>query len=144
MANVKRVSPAEAKGLLERGYVYVDVRSEPEFLAGHPKGAVNVPLLHAGPAGMTPNPDFLSVMQGAFAKDAKLVVGCKAGRRSLRAAEELLDAGFTDVIDQRAGFEGARGPFGNTTEPGWEPAGLPTEQGATADATYEEVKTKRA
>lgn len=143
MANVKRVSPAEAKALLDQGYVYVDVRSEPEFLAGHPKGAVNVPLLHMGPGGMTPNPEFLSVMQGAFANDAKLVLGCRSGGRSLHAAEELLAAGFTDVVDQRAGYEGARGAFGNTTEPGWEPAGLPTEQGATPGATYGEMKTKR-
>ena len=37
---VKRVSPQEADRLLrEAGYVYVDVRSIPEFDAGHPTGA---------------------------------------------------------------------------------------------------------
>ena len=39
MANIKRVSPAEAKTLMDEGYVYLDVRSEPEFAAGHPAGA---------------------------------------------------------------------------------------------------------
>jgi len=32
----------------------------------------------AGPGGMTANPEFLSVMQQAFGKDEKLIVGCKA------------------------------------------------------------------
>ena len=57
----KRISPAEAKALLDEGYVYVDVRSIPEFDAGHPRGAYNVPLNHQGPNGMQPNPDFLAV-----------------------------------------------------------------------------------
>lgn len=142
MANVRRVSPAEAKALQDQGYVYVDVRSEPEYAAGHPTGSLNVPLLHMGAGGMQPNPDFLDVMQGAFPKDAKLVLGCKAGGRSLRAAEMLLGAGYTDVIDQRAGWEGARSPFGAVTEPGWSPAGLPAET-STAGGTYAEMK-KRA
>lgn len=48
--NVTTVSPEEARGLMEReGYTYIDVRSIPEFEAGHPAGAVNVPLLHVNP-----------------------------------------------------------------------------------------------
>src|SRR5262249_40526449 len=86
---VKRVSPEEARDLMHQdGYVYVDVRSVPEFEAGHPIGAYNVPLMHPGPQGMVPNPDFMSVMQQSFAKDRKIVVGCQAGGRSLRAANE--------------------------------------------------------
>lgn len=142
MSNVKRVSPAEAKALVDQGYTYVDVRSEPEFLAGHPAGSVNVPLLHMGPAGMTPNPDFMAVMSAAFPKDAKLVLGCRSGGRSLQAAELLQGAGFTDVVDQRAGFEGARGPFGNVTEAGWSPSGLPVEEGKTPGHAYEDMKKK--
>jgi rhodanese-related sulfurtransferase len=140
MSNVKRVSPREAKALMDEGYVYVDVRSEPEFLSGHPQGAVNVPLFHMGPAGMTPNPEFLDVMQARFPKDAKLVLGCRSGGRSLQAAEMLLKVGYTDVVDQRAGYEGARGPFGNVTEKGWAPEGLPVEEGAKPGQSYEDVK----
>ena len=70
-AAMRRISPGEARELIEKeGYVYVDVRSVPEFESGHPEGAYNVPLLHMGPAGMTPNPEFLSVMQQRFPKDA--------------------------------------------------------------------------
>lgn len=140
MAAVKRVSPSEAKKLMdEEQYVYLDVRSEPEYAAGHPEGAHNVPLMHAGPAGMKPNPDFLDVVQALYPKDKKIVVGCRSGQRSMRAAEMLAAAGYTDLIDQRAGFDGPRDAFGAVTEPGWGPAGLPVET-ATPGASYAELK----
>jgi rhodanese-related sulfurtransferase len=141
---VKRVSPAEARDLIEKqGYVYVDVRSVPEFVAGHPTGAYNVPLMNMGPGGMTPNPHFLAVM-ATFPKDAKLVVGCKAGGRSARAASMLESAGYTSLVDQRAGFEGAPDPAtGRISEPGWRPAGLPVSTEAGPDRTYEALKARR-
>jgi rhodanese-related sulfurtransferase len=139
----KRVSPQEARELMEKdGYVYVDVRSIPEFDAGHPTGAYNVPLMHSGPAGMVPNPEFLDVMQRAFPRDAKLVVACKAGGRSARAASLLESAGFTNVVDQGAGFEGKADPSGRV-EPGWRPAGLPVSRDAVAGHDYEGVKAGR-
>ena len=142
MANTKRVSPAEAKKLIdEEGYEYVDVRSEPEYAAGHPTGARNVPIMHAGPGGMQPNPEFLQVMQALYPKDAKIVVGCRSGQRSLRAAETLAGAGYTNVVDQRAGYEGARNAFGGVVEPGWTTNGLPTET-TTAGGSYAELKAK--
>jgi rhodanese-related sulfurtransferase len=127
---VKRVSPDDALELMRnQGYVYVDVRSIPEFEAGHPEGAYNVPLAHLGPHGMAPNTEFMTVMEKQFPKDAKIVVGCKSGGRSLQAATMLLSTGYTDVIDQRAGFMGSN-------EPGWLPKGLPTATEAPADHTY--------
>jgi rhodanese-related sulfurtransferase len=133
---VKRVSPHEARELIEKqGYVYVDVRSVPEFEAGHPEGAYNVPLAHLSPQGMAPNTDFLTVMQKNFPKDAKIVVGCKSGGRSLQAATLLLSTGYTDVIDQRAGFMGSN-------EPGWLPKGLPTATKASPNHTYVELSGK--
>jgi rhodanese-related sulfurtransferase len=132
---VKRVLPAQARELIEtEGYVYVDVRSVPEFAAGHPEGAYNVPLLNAGPAGMSPNPDFLAVMQKAFPKDAKLIVACKMGGRSAQAAAVLEGAGYASVVDQTAGFEGGPGA------PGWRPAGLPVSQDSLPERTYEGLK----
>src|SRR5258705_1436335 len=98
---LQRISPQDAKRLMaDEGYTYVDVRSIPEFEAGHPAGAANVPLLHRGPAGMTPNPEFLTVMMACFAKDAKLVVGCQGGGRAMRAADELARAVSTQVGQQ--------------------------------------------
>jgi len=142
MTNIRRVSPAEAKKLIdEEGYLYLDVRSEPEYAAGHPAGAQNLPLMHAGPGGMQPNPDFLNVAQAVFPRDTKLILGCRSGQRSMRAAEALIGAGYTDVIDQRAGFEGPRDPFGRVTEPGWGAAGLPVEQ-VTPGGSYAELRQK--
>jgi len=142
MGDPIRISPKEASEKLEQGYVYVDVRTTEEFEAGHPKGAVNVPLMHASPRGITPNPDFLRVVSSAFSKDAKLIVGCKAGSRSLRAAQLLLAEGFTDVLDQRAGWTGAPGPFGEAGERGWSPLGLPSETGQPTGRSWDDMKKK--
>ena len=141
MSDLKRISPIEAKQLVdEQGWVYVDVRSVPEFEQEHPTDAHNVPLMTMGPGGLVPNPEFLAVMDHVFPKDAKLVVGCKMGGRSLRAAQLLLQNGWTNVVDQRAGFEGARDPFGELGEPGWKPAGLPTDRGDGGARSYAKLK----
>jgi rhodanese-related sulfurtransferase len=143
MSNVKRVSPEDAKKLCDEGWTYVDVRSQPEFEESHPAGAFNVPLLDTGPSGMQPNPDFLAVMQAVFPQDAKIVLGCRSGNRSLRAAGVLVSAGYTNVVDQRAGFEGARDPFGGKVEKGWRPVGLPTETGAPEGRSYPDLHKKK-
>jgi len=135
---VRRVSPGEADALIkEEGYLYVDVRSVPEFDAGHPAGAYNIPLLHAAPSGMRPNADFMSVVFAVFSKDARLVLGCRTGVRSLRAAQALVEAGFEHIVDQRAGFHGVRDPFGRLREAGWQSAGLEVSFEAQPERTYE-------
>jgi rhodanese-related sulfurtransferase len=120
MSSLVRISPAEAHArMTDEGFTYVDVRTPEEFVEGRPAGSINVPL----------GDDFVRTMETKFAKDARIVVGCKAGGRSLRAANALLAAGFTNILDQRAGFDGARGPFGEVTEPGWSRSDLPQEAG---------------
>lgn len=143
MSDVPRISPAEAHARMTReGYAYVDVRAEDEFEEGHPAGAINVPLLVRGPAGLEPNPEFIEVMERLFPKDAPIVVGCQKGGRSLRAARALAAAGFTRVLDQRAGWDGVRGTFGEVLEPGWWRAGLPAATGTPAGRTYAELKAR--
>ncbi len=142
MPKILRVSAPEAKELLDQqGYLYLDVRSEPEYEAGHPAGAHNVPLMQAGPAGMQPNPDFLRVVEALYPKDAKLIMGCRSGQRSMRAAEMMQAAGFGDLVDLRPGFDGARDPFGSIVEAGWSALGLPSES-KTPGASYAELKRK--
>ncbi len=142
MSNPSRISPQEANEKLAQGWTYVDVRTAEEFADGHPTGAVNVPLMHRGPGGMAPNPDFMPVMKAAFAKDAKIVCGCKTGGRSLRAAQMLVDEGFQSVVDQRAGWDGARDAFGQMSEPGWSRAGLPSETGQPSGRAWSDMKAK--
>ncbi len=129
--DITRVPPTEALRLVsEDGYTLVDVRSVPEFEAGHPAGAVNIPWAHPGAFGMAPNADFLKVVGAHFAKDAKLVVACRSGGRSLQAAKALTAAGFSAVVDQKAGFSGGSG------EIGWEAAGLPVDYDAAPERQY--------
>lgn len=136
--NVKRVSPREADRLMrEEGYVYLDVRSVPEFEVAHPAGAYNVPFLHATSSGMQRNPEFMIVVQSLFPKDTKMVIGCRTGNRSLAAARALLQAGFTNVVDQRAGLDGTRNAFGQILEPGWESEGLEVSTEPDPDRAYE-------
>lgn len=141
MADVKRVSPQEAKTLEGEGFTHVDVRTPAEWAAGHPAGAPNVPWAFSGAGGMTPNPDFLPTMVAIFGKDAKLVLGCRSGARSLKAATALVDAGFTQVVDQRAGFEGPKDAFGATIEKGWAAEGLPVET-TTPGQSWDELKAR--
>jgi len=142
VAEIKAVSPQEAAELLKQGHVYVDVRSEPEFEEGHPEGALNVPLLNAGPVGLAPNPEFLSVMESAFGKDEPLVIGCKAGGRSKRAVEMLDKAGFSQLSDQVAGFDAGKDAFGRAL-PGWGRTALPVGKGKPAGQAYADVKLRK-
>lgn len=121
-----RLTPAEAAELMQaKGYAYLDVRTEQEFALEHASGAYNVPFAIAAAGGRVPNPDFLAVVSAAFARDQGLVVGCQTGARSLRAAEQLVQAGFSCVVEQRAGHGGTRDAFGRPADLGWKAAGLP-------------------
>ena len=137
------VSVTEAHQKQREGYTYIDVRSTREFDTGHPEGAVNVPLLEHDDSGqMTQNPDFVRVMKASFAPEAKLLVGCQAGMRSLKASQMLETFGFTDVTNVRGGWGGARDQSGAVLEPGWLTADLPVEAQAPEERTYEALLVK--
>ncbi len=141
--DIRELSPAEALRTLREDphAVYLDVRTEEEFEAGHPVGARNVPIVFfdATSGRPTPNPDFLAVVQRNLPPGTKLVVGCQAGGRSMRACEVLAQAGYTDVTNVRGGFGGARDRAGRLVEPGWSDAGLPVESGAPPGARYADL-----
>ena len=144
---IPQTTPPEAFETLRRqpGAVYLDVRTEAEFEAGHPAGARNVPVVFFDQtAGKpVPNPEFLAVVERNFAPTTKLVIGCQAGGRSQRACEILAEAGYGDVTNVRGGFGGAHDQSGRIVVPGWRDAGLPVETGATPGASYTELKGKR-
>lgn len=124
--SVRRVDPDEAAQLLEKGWDYLDVRSEAEFAESHVPGAFNIPLLDfvAG-QGLRPNPNFLVEVMAAFESDRPLILACKAGGRSARAAVILEESGFTNIVDMRGGFYGEVGPDGQIACAGWAQRGLP-------------------
>jgi len=130
---IKYVTPRQAHEQQAAGAIYLDVRSIPEFEAGHPAGAFNVPLLHLDPATgqMRPNPEFLSVVRANFAPETPMVIGCKMGGRSQQACEVLSSAGYQDVANVLGGFSGAP----QMGQKGWAQEGLPIDQ--TADPARE-------
>ncbi len=136
MSQAKTVTPEEAQALLQEGYAYVDVRNQLEFEQGHPVGAFNVPITLQTDFGPEPNEQFVEVVNKHFALEAKLIVGCATGTRSSRAARMLSEAGFTNVVDQKAGFVGSRDSFGRKS-PGWRDSGLPVEIGQPEGKSYE-------
>ena len=141
MSQVKSVSPAEAHALLQECYSYLDVRNEMEFERGHPAGAFNVPLILQTDFGPEPNEVFVDVVKKHFDIGTKLVIGCATGVRSGKAARLLADAGYTNIVDQKAGFSGARDPFGRKS-PGWVDCALPTENGQPDGRSYEALRLK--
>lgn len=142
---MKHVSVTDARELQQQGHTYVDVRSTREFAENHPAGAVNVPLIEPDEdtGQMQANPDFLRVVQAAFAPDAKLLIGCQAGGRSMRAAQMLDASGFASVSNVRGGFGGAHDPMsGRVIDPGWMESGLPVEGGNPAGSAYGDLVAK--
>jgi rhodanese-related sulfurtransferase len=134
------IGPAESLTLMrEREHVYVDVRTVPEFDAGHPEGAYNIPWREPDTRGMRDNPDFLRVAVATFARTQPLIVGCQAGGRARAAARALLAAGYAHVLHQAAGYGGVRDAFGRVSQPGWQAAGLPTAIDAMAGRSYAEL-----
>jgi rhodanese-related sulfurtransferase len=141
---ITHVTVADAHALQQQGHTYVDVRSSSEFAAGHPAGAVNVPLFERDEdtGQMAPNADFVRVMQANFAPDAPLLVACQAGMRSLRAVQVLDSFGFTSLANVKGGFGGARDFMGRVADPGWEESGLPVDTSAAAGARYADLLKK--
>jgi phage shock protein E len=77
-----QVTSGEAHQLVAQGAVLVDVRTPEEFAGGHLDGARNVPV------------DELAGRMGELPRDRVLVVYCRSGARSSRAAAMLRGAGY--------------------------------------------------
>ena len=141
----KKITVQEAYDALQKQAdgVYLDVRTVREFTAGHPAGAVNIPVAFPDPArGMAPNPDFVKVVEAHFPKDKKLFVGCQAGPRADAAARLLEEAGYQEVASVQGGFGGMRDPSGQLLFPGWSGLGLPVSQENGAGVGYESLASK--
>lgn len=143
---MKEISPQEAYDTLRQdaGAVYIDVRTVEEFAAGHPEGAVNIPIAFHDPAqGMVYNHEFVEVVERHYAKDRKLLLGCKAGPRSNSAANLLEQTGYQDVASVVGGFGGMRDPYGQVLVEGWAGLGLPVSQENGEGTSYESLAAKR-
>jgi phage shock protein E len=84
------IDGAAAQQLVTKnGALLLDVRTPEEFGSGHVEGALNVPVQVLA--------EQLSTLPAK--KDQDVVVYCRSGARSARAASILKDAGFTKVHD---------------------------------------------
>ncbi len=90
------ISPTEAKEKIEKGknVLILDVRTEREFLDGHIKGAVNIPV------------DELEKRLDELKryKNFEIIVYCRSGARSKRASEILVKNGFKRVYNLSGGI----------------------------------------
>jgi phage shock protein E len=87
-ADVKKAAPGEAVAMLDSRHV-IDVRTPAEFGAGHIAGAENIDVEAS---------DFKDRI-AALDPKAPYLVYCRSGRRSAIAAQQMVDAGFADVVD---------------------------------------------
>lgn len=143
---MKEISPREAYDTMQGDTeaVYIDVRTVEEFVAGHPEGAVNIPIAFHDPAqGMVYNHEFVEVVERHYTKDRKLLLGCKAGPRSNSAANLLEQTGYQDVASVTGGFGGMRDPYGGVVVEGWAGLGLPVSQENGEGTSYESLAAKR-
>ena len=142
--SVKQISPEEANQLMERNaeMVYIDVRTEPEFEQGHPPNAINIPVVlpDTMTGKMTPNPDFIEVVEAHIGKDKSVIMGCQMGGRSQYASELMVSAGYEDISNMQGGFGGARDPMGQLIGPGWLQMGYPVEERVDDKNSYQGLK----
>jgi phage shock protein E len=78
-----RVKGPEARRLVGNGAVLLDVRTPEEFATGHIDGAINIPV-----------DDLDGRLSEVGDKDKPVIVYCRSGSRSARAAKTLARAGY--------------------------------------------------
>ena len=78
---------ADIKATIAEGAFLVDVRTPGEFLEGHVKGSVNIPL------------DSLTHQLAKFKNKKNIIVFCRSGNRSVQAKLILEQNGFTNVVN---------------------------------------------
>lgn len=95
LAQTPVLEPADAFARAQKGELtLLDVRGAAEYDSGHVPGAVHIPL------------GDLPARAGELRRDRPIAVFCGSGTRSRIGVSVLRRAGFTDLMDQGAGFEG--------------------------------------
>ena len=141
----KTVTTDEAAAIFGdgKGAVYLDVRSQKEFAAGHPAGAINIPIMESNAWGQPSlNEEFLLVAEKTLPKDATILVGCLSGKRSEAACQIMAEYGYTDLANVAGGFGGAKDLLGRIVKPGWVQLGLPVSTDNGEGVSYESLKKK--
>jgi len=85
---IQTVSASEAVEMLDSRTV-IDVRTPAEYAQGHIAGAINIDVEGPGFGDQIAELD----------KDEAYLLYCRSGRRSAIAADQMAEAGFTDIAD---------------------------------------------
>lgn len=94
-ASIESVSANEAAKMQnERNAVIVDVRETDEWNTGHIAGAIHIPLSDVKNR----------VAELEKFKDSPVITQCRSGARSAKAAEVLINAGFSAVYNLDGGI----------------------------------------
>ncbi|QJE96911.1 rhodanese-like domain-containing protein [Luteolibacter luteus] len=101
------VKVEQAEQQISSGIQLLDVRSKDEWDEGHLKGAKLLPVSEE---------DFAGKAKAFLDPKKPVLVYCRSGKRSEKAAKELRDAGFTPVYEMEGGILA------------WEKAGKPVEK----------------
>lgn len=105
------VCVGEAKNMIEEGEIFIlDVRTPDEFNAGHIEEATLIPIASLkNPSGepVLPDNELLKsrLCELPDNKDAKILVYCKTGTRSLNACKLLVAEGYTNVYNMDGGIK---------------------------------------
>ena len=105
---VREVEVDEGIRLREGGRIVVDVREPFEWDTGHVAGAKHIPLGDLAARMATELPD----------RSAPILLYCRSGARSARAAEFLAANGYTDVVNLKALIAGWPERGGAWDDPG--------------------------
>jgi rhodanese-related sulfurtransferase len=95
---VGAVSPQDAVRLMNQGATLFDVRSAEAFAAGHIRGARHLPV-----DGLAGSVDGLKRL-----KDRPVIVYCERGVSASAAMRELMQLGFSKVVNLRGGLNAWR------------------------------------
>ena len=85
------ITAEEAKEIMDtqQGYVILDVRTQEEFDEKHIPGAILIPHDEIAQQAQAQLPD----------KNQLILVYCRSGRRSKLAAQELVELGYTNIME---------------------------------------------
>lgn len=106
LARVKEIMPWDLSRQLAAGDkpVLLDVREAAEFDQLHIPGSINVPR---GVLEQSCEWDYdETVPDLAVRRDQEIVVICRSGKRSVLAADVMLNLGFTNVVSLKTGVRG--------------------------------------
>ncbi len=106
-SDIKNITPEECDALLKQQDIQlVDVRTEQEYGNGHLKEAILINIQ---------GQDFTTKATQQLDKQKPVIIYCRSGRRSMQAAQILVNEGFETVYNMKGGILA------------WQAEGLPTE-----------------